>query len=247
MNQPQIPLKVLLIGDNCIDEYHYGSVNRINPEAPVPIFAFDHKDERPGMAANVAENLKALGCQVHAQLGSPSTKIRLIDSRSRQHITRIDYDVYSNAINPEKGLDVDVVVISDYNKGAVSEETILTALYNYQVPVIIDTKKTDLRQFEGCIVKINDIEYRNLKSKCANLIVTHGKDPVTFRDVNYTVPKQEVVDVCGAGDTFLAAFAYQFALTYNFDTAIKFAIRASSITVQHIGVYAPTLEEINEN
>jgi sugar/nucleoside kinase (ribokinase family) len=54
----------------------------------------------------------------------------------------------------------------------------------------------------------------------------------------------EVVDVTGAGDTFLAALTYQFLETQNIAAAIRFAIKASTITVQHFGVYAPTLEEI---
>jgi sugar/nucleoside kinase (ribokinase family) len=53
-----------------------------------------------------------------------------------------------------------------------------------------------------------------------------------------------VTDVCGAGDTFLAALCYEYLKSNNMDLAIEFAIRASAVTVQHIGVYAPTLEEI---
>jgi len=55
----------------------------------------------------------------------------------------------------------------------------------------------------------------------------------------------EVADVCGAGDTFLAALCYwHLSSKGNMEQAIQFAIRASSITVQHLGVYAPSLEEL---
>jgi sugar/nucleoside kinase (ribokinase family) len=54
----------------------------------------------------------------------------------------------------------------------------------------------------------------------------------------------DVTDVCGAGDTFLAALAYKFLETGNMGDAVKFANKASAVTVQHIGVYAPRLEEI---
>jgi sugar/nucleoside kinase (ribokinase family) len=54
----------------------------------------------------------------------------------------------------------------------------------------------------------------------------------------------EVCDVTGAGDTFLSAFAFKFLSSKDIDMAIKFAIRAAEITVQHHGVYAPSLEEI---
>jgi D-beta-D-heptose 7-phosphate kinase/D-beta-D-heptose 1-phosphate adenosyltransferase len=54
----------------------------------------------------------------------------------------------------------------------------------------------------------------------------------------------EVADVTGAGDTFLSALAYQYMNSKDISESIQFAIRASSITVQHIGVYAPTLKDI---
>ena len=58
------------------------------------------------------------------------------------------------------------------------------------------------------------------------------------------IPEVEVADVTGAGDTFLAALTYQYLATNSIEDAIKFANKASSITVQHVGNYAPTLEEI---
>ena len=51
-------------------------------------------------------------------------------------------------------------------------------------------------------------------------------------------------DPCGAGDTFLAAFAFCHLLTKDIDTSIEFAVKAATITVQHIGTYSPKLEEI---
>ncbi len=54
-------LNVLIIGDVMIDSYYYGKVDRISPEAPVPIVSVNKKDNRLGGAANVALNIKALG------------------------------------------------------------------------------------------------------------------------------------------------------------------------------------------
>ena len=53
-------LKVVIIGDLMLDKYIYGSVERISPEAPVPVLDVTSKDARPGGAANVAVNIKAL-------------------------------------------------------------------------------------------------------------------------------------------------------------------------------------------
>jgi len=54
-------LNVLIIGDVMIDSYMWGKVNRISPEAPVPIVAVQKKEKRLGGAANVALNIQALG------------------------------------------------------------------------------------------------------------------------------------------------------------------------------------------
>lgn len=54
---------VLVIGDVMIDEYLWGKVNRLSPEAPVPIIEIEEESLRFGGAANVALNLKTLGCQ----------------------------------------------------------------------------------------------------------------------------------------------------------------------------------------
>lgn len=54
-------LKVLIIGDVMLDAYYWGKVDRISPEAPVPIVSVEKRDQRMGGAANVALNIKALG------------------------------------------------------------------------------------------------------------------------------------------------------------------------------------------
>lgn len=53
--------KVLVVGDVMLDRYWYGGVERISPEAPVPVVAVSNAEERPGGAANVASNATALG------------------------------------------------------------------------------------------------------------------------------------------------------------------------------------------
>ena len=55
--------KVLVVGDVMLDRYWFGDVNRISPEAPVPVLKVDRVEERPGGAANVARNIAALGAQ----------------------------------------------------------------------------------------------------------------------------------------------------------------------------------------
>jgi rfaE bifunctional protein kinase chain/domain len=58
-------LNVLIVGDVMLDAYYFGRVDRISPEAPVPIVAVNKKNKRPGGAANVAFNLHSLGATPH--------------------------------------------------------------------------------------------------------------------------------------------------------------------------------------
>ena len=238
---------ILLLGDSCVDVYQYGHVDRISPEAPVPVFVPTHEERRPGMAANVQANLKALGVEVAFITGQESIKTRLIDSRSKQQIVRVDNDVKNEPLEfvTEIPKVYHAIVISDYNKGLISYELIKELRAEFPGPIFIDTKKQDLKQLEGCIVKINEVEYNARHSDCSQMIVTLGKEGALYNHNIYPAPAIDVVDVCGAGDTFLSALAYEYLCTDgDMERSIEFAISASSITVQHTGVYAPRLEEI---
>jgi len=56
--------KVVIVGDLMLDQFLFGHVHRISPEAPVPVIEFDHEQHRLGGAANVAHNVRALGARV---------------------------------------------------------------------------------------------------------------------------------------------------------------------------------------
>jgi D-beta-D-heptose 7-phosphate kinase/D-beta-D-heptose 1-phosphate adenosyltransferase len=237
---------ILLIGDNCTDIYKYGTIDRISPEAPVPVFKFSHEESKPGMAGNVKLNLEAFGCRVNFLHGSASAKTRLIDLRSRQHIVRIDVDSSSDPILFDTAVpeSYDAVVVSDYNKGTIGYQTIEDIRNFYKGPIFVDTKKHDLARFEGCIVKINSQEFSLAKSVPTDLIVTAGDLGAYFKDINYPTDKVEVVDVCGAGDTFLSALVFEYLNTRDMIKSIKYANKASSIAVQHSGVYVLTSDNI---
>jgi bifunctional ADP-heptose synthase (sugar kinase/adenylyltransferase) len=241
-------LNILLIGDECVDEYLYGTIDRLSPEAPVPVFVPHDKEIKRGMAGNVEENLLALRCNVASLTGDKSTKTRFIDTKSKQHIMRLDQDVPAKALVLTERIPpfYDAVVISDYNKGLVTYGLVEEILEQFKGPVFIDTKKTDLARFEGAFVKINSLENSLAKTLPSNIIVTLGKHGTKYNNETYPAPEVEVADVCGAGDTFLAALVYEYLNTGDMPTAIKFANRAAAVTVKHIGVYAPTLKEINE-
>jgi bifunctional ADP-heptose synthase (sugar kinase/adenylyltransferase) len=246
--QQQQQFNVLLIGDDCLDVYQYGTVDRLSPEAPVPIFKASSKVELPGMAGNVRRNLAMLGCDVNFLSSTYSRKTRLIDVKSKQHIVRIDEDQHDpqpleivTALPPG----YDAIVVSDYDKGTVSTQLIRELREEFEGPIFVDTKKRELHHFEGCFVKINEYEYNRLQTICSDVIVTRGEKGVSYRDKFWPAEDVDVSDVTGAGDTFLAALTFEYLRTGSIAESIPFAIKASTVTVQHVGVYAPTLEEIN--
>src|SRR5512145_7140 len=79
---------VLVIGDLMVDQFVIGTVDRISPEAPVPIVKFDHETWRLGGAANVANNLVVLGGQVEmvGVIGSDEDGSRLVAELARRSI-----------------------------------------------------------------------------------------------------------------------------------------------------------------
>lgn len=253
--QQPTSFNVLLIGDCCIDEYKIGTIDRLSPEAPVPVIKITETKSVPGMAANVKKNFENLGIDIDFLTnGEIITKTRYIDKRSGQHMLRVDDEpkiVPWSGKTPFPIESYDAVIISDYNKGFLTyehiEDIIEKSHHSIKCPVFIDTKKTDLERFQGAWVKINELEYSKLQSECSGLIVTMGERGanVPHHDIYCPTRAVEVMDVCGCGDTFLAALAYQFLLTKDIKTAIMFANTAASITVQHRGNYAPTLAEIH--
>ena len=72
---------VLVVGDVMLDRYWFGDVERISPEAPVPVVRIARTEERPGGAANVARNVAALGA--HASLLSATGKDEPADALLR--------------------------------------------------------------------------------------------------------------------------------------------------------------------
>ena len=246
--------KILLIGDSCVDEYFYGTCERLNPEAPVPILKITRREVKMGMAANVKDNLESFGCEVDFMTsGTKSFKQRYIDDRSKQHIVRVDDDVMSHPFNPHLELlrlsQYDAVVISDYNKGYVTYDNIQAIRRAFRGPIFLDTKKQDIARFDGCYVKINEHEFNQRHSMCGTMIVTLGAAGAMYKqhykEEFFAVEPTEVIDVCGAGDTFLAPLTYQYLNVGDIGAAIKFANKCSSITVQHRGVYALTPSDIS--
>jgi bifunctional ADP-heptose synthase (sugar kinase/adenylyltransferase) len=248
--QQQTSFNVLLIGDSCTDKYNIGTVDRISPEAPVPVLKIINTYELQGMAANV--NLNLINLNINADFvtnNSPVIKTRFIDDRSGQHLLRVDDEPVVPRWDgqcPQSIDSYDAIIVSDYNKGFLSDDQIYSLIRNSECPVFIDTKKQDLNMFNmpDTFVKVNELEYKNSTSTHDNLIVTLGSKGAMYNDKMYPTKKVEVMDVCGCGDTFLAALAVQYLFTKDIEKAIIFANIAAGITVQRRGNYAPSYDEI---
>ena len=245
--QQQKQLKVLLIGDSCTDEYVYGVCERLNPEAPVPILKLNRKETKKGMAWNVRENLISFGIEVFIITNEESiTKTRYIDQRYNQQMLRVDNEPVIKPMDyqlPEG--EYDALVISDYNKGFLTEEKISEIVDSFDGPVFIDTKKNHLPKLDA-YVKINEHEYNNFKSSIEKLLITRGGKGCEYKGKLYPAEKVNVFDVVGAGDTFLSTLVYFYLMCGIIEEAIPYANKAAAIAVSNFGTYILSEEDVNE-
>ena len=243
----QKQLKVLLIGDSCTDEYVYGSCERLNPEAPVPILKFNRKETKKGMAWNVRENIESFGIEVYMITNQETiTKTRYIDEKYNQQILRVDNEPDLKPMNydlPDEHFDA--LVISDYDKGFLSNEKVFELVEWFDGPVFIDSKKTNLPK-ESCFVKINDLEFSKLDNPADNLIITRGSKGAEYQGKLYPGEKVDIFDAVGAGDTFLSALVYFYLKCGKIEEAIPYANKAAAIAVSNFGTYILTKEDVNE-
>jgi D-beta-D-heptose 7-phosphate kinase/D-beta-D-heptose 1-phosphate adenosyltransferase len=244
---------ILVIGDNCIDNFVYGSTFRLAPEAPVPVFNPIYEENNKGMAGNVVANLQALNINTYFICNNEEIiKTRYVDDRSGQILLRVDKNdkvkridsgvikvINNNIVN---GIKIDAIVISDYNKGFLEEEDIQRICENNK-NVFIDTKKIlDKWCTKASFIKINHVEYEHTKYSLQDLniedklIITLSNKGCQYKDKLFPVKKVNIKDVSGAGDTFLSGLVAEYVLTNNVEKAIKFAQECATIVVQKPGV-----------
>ena len=137
-------MKVLVLGDSCIDKFIYGDINRICPEAPVPVFKPLYYTHNKGMASNVAHNFRALGVKATLITNKNQiTKTRYIDHKSGQMVIRVDdedgCDPFEEIL-PDLSL-YDAVVISDYDKGILTQAYLEDFDKKLVLPIFLDSKK----------------------------------------------------------------------------------------------------------
>jgi len=259
--QQQKPYKVLLIGESCIDVYAFGKIDRHYSESKidnvmtndVPIFNVAKSVKKDGMALNVKKSLSNLGCDVVFLTNKKIIeKKRYILEETQKHFMRSDeHDTCDPISNDQvKKLswnDYDFVVVSDYNKGAVTGTVIKTIVENFKGHIFVDTKKTDLSIFENCIIKINQFEKERVVSfpKNYQIIVTIGEKGAIFKEKPFSAyPVSNVLDICGAGDNFLVGLALMMQATDNMEKSIEFANYCSSLCIEAIGNKPITKQDV---
>lgn len=237
-------MNILVIGDSCVDKFIYGDIERICPEAPVPVFKPINSTENQGMASNVVKNLESLGAIVDLITNKEEiVKIRYIDDKSGQMVMRLDENDNCERIwiDTTSVFDVeyDAIVISDYNKGFLHTDDIQKYIKFAKCPIFLDSKKI---LGEWCkdidYIKINETERKlseNFKSE--KLIITKGGKGCEYKGKMYPVDnKVRISNVAGAGDTFVAGLVYEFVISKDIEKAIIFANKCASKVVQERGV-----------
>jgi D-beta-D-heptose 7-phosphate kinase/D-beta-D-heptose 1-phosphate adenosyltransferase len=245
---------ITIIGELCRDVFKYGNVTRLCPEAPVPVLTDVYKEMNWGMAGNVQENLLAHNPDLNINLihqKNTIRKIRYLDDKTNHMFLRVDEgedEIDKLVLTPEKVEDItnsDLVIVSDYNKGFLTEE-VLIQIGKLSKLSIIDTKKTISEDLidSFTFIKLNEHEYernKNISDKNKDkFIITLGMNGAKHDDIVFLSPSpKQTIDVSGAGDTFTAFFSLKYYETKNISESIKFANQMASIVVSKRGVATP--------
>lgn len=260
-----------VIGDAMQDEYLWGTSTRQSPEAPVPIVSIERAEKRLGGAANVAANIKAMGCDVECVYGKGKRirKVRVYAGASQ--VARIDYDYPQRPITPDSIAGAvercDLIIAIDYGKGSLANIQDLIQACGAK-PVLIDPKGCDYERYRGAaLVKPNRDEMREMvggwstqaeldtkahdliaKAGIGALLLTRAEEGMTLYTERATLHQPShnprPVDVSGAGEATLAAYAV--ALTRGHDRAdrLRYASKAAGIAISRQGTNVVTAEEL---
>ncbi|MES0447031.1 MAG: D-glycero-beta-D-manno-heptose-7-phosphate kinase [Desulfobacterales bacterium] len=303
---------ILVVGDLMVDEYLWGDVERISPEAPVQVVTIKDEDFSLGGSGNVVNNVVALGAKVSAvgvigtgtdgqlllnklnELGvdiagifqdsnRPTTrKTRII--ASNQHVLRIDRETKESISEPtfeaiakyleDKIPDVDVVLISDYGKGLITEALmarLIAAAQKHKKITIADPKGLDFSKYSGVSLITPNKKEAALASgievvdettliEAGNkifqrvgidkLLITCGKDGMVLFDRNKAPYKisaetRQVYDVSGAGDTVLAVLGLAVASGISFEDGAVLANTSAGIVVGKVGTATVSRQELS--
>lgn len=298
--------KVLVVGDVMLDRYWFGEVDRISPEAPVPVVHINQEQDCLGGAANVARNIVSLGGQVSLVgiVGADKVGHELIDLLEahsidahlivdpaipsilkmrilgrQQQLIRIDFEAKPQLDTVTKVYEkvaaliqsYDVVVLSDYAKGTLSQvEPIIALAKRLGKPILVDPKGDQYHRYIGAsLLTPNRSEMaqavgrwhseEELQEKawklCRDLdlgalLVTRSEQGMTLYEqgqrCHVDAQAHEVFDVSGAGDSVLATLAVCCAIGMPWNEAVYWANLAGSVVVGKLGTSTISVEELQQ-
>lgn len=263
--QPSLPSPphVLLLGEAFIDCYLCGDANRLSPEAPIPVVSVNDVVKLPGGAANVAQNLLALGASITSILVHSGQKNRLMVghhqlARWDERDGCLPFGEASLTLPPSTE-QFDAVVISDYAKGLFSQNA-LNWLSQYRaLPFFIDTKASPAKYaaFPTATFFPNSKEFRQHKAEYCALtqpfVLKRGADGMEYWPngvdgplFNECARASHVNNVTGAGDTVLSAFCLAQLRFENPRFSLQYASAAAACAVEQSLTSAPTAERVAE-
>ena len=207
------------------------------------------------MALNVRNNLENINKDAFVVVITNYkniTKTRYVDYKSNHTFIRIDdgedfidkfdiRNIISEIIN-----NTDLIIISDYNKGFLSDKDIVD-ICKLNKPTILDTKRKLTKEILDVVsyVKLNESEYDNNEDIIGDgyldkIIITMGGDGVLYNNIKYKQKENmRTIDVSGAGDTFTAAFGLKILETKDIEKSIFFANDMSALVVKKRGTSVP--------
>lgn len=238
-------VNLLIIGDAMTDVYVYGTLQPCQDGCQKFVEASRHS--LPGGAANAARSLMHQDCTIaFPQSVDISIKTRFIaDGRI---VFRLDNDAipidtdYRRSVLAALALPIDGVLISDYDKGALSESLlreVITTCVRRGIPCVADVKRVAWL-YSGAIRKGNE----DYVGECE--VRTRGQRPPTVegRAVPHPNTPVTLLNHVGAGDCFAAHLLLALANGAKLVDACTFAHSAGRVYVQHRHNYPPSIQEI---
>ena len=170
--------RVLVVGDLILDEFLWGDVSRISPEAPVPVVWVKNESFMPGGASNVANNLKSLGADVHL--------VGVIGDDERGAVLKGELE--------QKGIDTAGVFVDETRPTTLKTRVVA----QHQQVVRIDREKID--HLSDCIIsKMTDYIVETVERIDAVVIEDYGKGVIMPKLLSKVVPiarlKNKVISI----------------------------------------------------
>lgn len=254
-------VRALVIGDAMVDLYHFGRVERISPEAPVPIFIEESTESRRGGADNVAHQLEVLGCRVKTVFAKRwSVKHRYF--AGHQQIFRCDDDYRAGQDDVDDACrriaavvhDYDIIILSDYAKGLLTPE-LCQDVIRLRKRVVVDPKGSDWGKYRGATVICPNEYELSAHSKdwhCGMIVAKLGSKGLALRThdgvehLRIPAAAKQVFDVTGAGDVVTALIAASVAVDASMESAAIVANHAAAIVVGKLGTAVCQPDELLE-